>query len=69
MWEFTTVKCVFNASSMDLDTLLVQLSESHGIRTKVVDVMELRGVQVEGRGHTGSLLPKVVKRGAAEMWG
>ena len=54
---------------MDLDTLLVRLLESHAIRTKVVDVMESRGVQVEVCGHMGNLLPKIVKRGTVEMWG
>jgi len=53
---------------MDLDTLLVQLSESHAIRTKVVYVMKGRGVQVEDCEHIGSLFPKIVERGAVEMW-
>jgi len=55
---------------MDLDTLLVQLSESHAIRTKVVYLAEGNEVPVEeSYEYVGGLLPKIVERGAVKMWG
>jgi len=48
---------------MDLDSLLVQLSESRAIRTKVTHGAENNETKLEMCEHIGSLLPKIAERG------
>jgi len=57
---------------MDLDSLLVQLLESRGVRTKVVHGVEDSETKLEMCEHIGSLLPKIAERGTIQpgvcMW-
>ena len=49
---------------MDLDRLLVQVWESHAIRTKVICGAAEKKVMC---GYIGSLLPEITKRGIIEL--
>jgi len=51
---------------MDLDSLLVQLSESHAIRTKVTHGAENNEKKLEMCQHIRSLLPKIAERGTIQ---
>jgi len=50
---------------MDLDSLLVQLSESHAIRTGVAHGVENKA-KLETCEHIGGLLPKMAERGTIQ---
>jgi len=51
---------------MDLDRLLVQLWESHGIRTRMVYAAK-RKEKKERSGYVGGLLPEMTARGIIEL--